>query len=388
MAEIAGMPMRLEYTSRSGARTVLEVEAQPDHEAGATGVLRERLLKVVKVSSGPPPATLDGQLLQRRVLCDGTHTPWDAIDALDNEIRIGVHLAARFEHIGAAYPSQLSLLVGWAAEGLEPFALFQPYRAEPCQRLAGRVLSRQEAEFEAGLFSALRMLEVAAVAHLGISPQTVRWDGDGRRVQLVDFSRAAVAGEQATPSRPTPWRSPHPADPVDCRDDIYSAGTVIHQMVTGRQAGVAPPADSENEDGDSALGAVLEGVFESSPGARPTPSELLRRLQMPDPWPGPVDPDDGFDRARAEFEAQVRRKRGLAEEQPAARPQDPVPAGSSASRRRAGDAPRANGRSVVSSAGASGGARLPEPARIPARTLAVLAGGIVFLVLILIAVVK
>jgi hypothetical protein len=64
---------------------------------------------------------------------------------------------------------------------------------------------------------------------------------------------------------------------VDHREDIWSAGLVIHHVV----AGPRPPGHAEPPDLAKApcgIDETLKGIFEESVEQRPDPAEILRRL--------------------------------------------------------------------------------------------------------------
>jgi hypothetical protein len=315
----------MEFIAVPGGPAKLKAEPEPGGDSSGPGGRRERLLRVLSCER-PLPGGAD-RLLQRRVaVATGTQGSWDALDALDSEIRIGIHLGDVFERAGLEYPQQLSRLVGYNVEAREPYALFLPYRADSCAQWVGRVLSREEESFQEGLIRALRLLEAAGVAHLGISPRTVLWSGETSFVQLVDFSRALLFGEQWSGARNSPWLAPGTGSPVGGRDDVYSAGAVLYHVVTGKPFEEPESVAADIAARGGSLQSLLQGVFADPADARPTAANLVERLRMRDPWPASTvfEDGDGFETWRLEFDRKLARKR----------PQRPAPAAVAAQRPR------------------------------------------------------
>ena len=80
--------------------------------------------------------------------------------------------------------------------------------------------------------------EPLAIVHRDISPQNVlvSWDG---AVKIVDFGIARarhVTEDEGVIKGKFAYMSPEQArgEPVDCRSDVWSAGVVLHELVTGR----------------------------------------------------------------------------------------------------------------------------------------------------------
>lgn len=270
--------IHVEFTSISGERQSFTAEAGPDRTApGASAT--ERTLTII----GKPPPGLRGakHVSQRRVIAPPRRGVWTAFDALDTEIRIGLHLVRGCERVGLAYPGELSELVGYEADGTEPFALHLPSHGEPCAKYAGRFVTNQEESFKTGLLRALRLLEGLGVVHGSISDRTVLWDAASSTVRIVDFSTACLTGEVPRDVRRSPLLPPvRNGDAPTNRDDVYLGGALLCRIATGNaftglDAGIRP----DYQD-------LLRGVFASSPDSRPTAAELLERVLATDPWPG------------------------------------------------------------------------------------------------------
>ncbi|MFD4676454.1 hypothetical protein ACFWNN_42500 [Lentzea sp. NPDC058450] len=201
---------------------------------------------------------------------DGLANP-ELYDLLDREIRAGARLLRRFP--GDAYPAELSKLVGYDIDGEEPFVLLEHYLGEPVAARAGRLLTNDQHSFEVGLFRALRYLEAAKLVHGGLSPDSIRWE-DGR-TQVAGFEQAVLVGEPRVRGA-SRWCSPEQRDGKGgsaARDDVWSAGAIVLEVVTGQQTGTPPDPGRSGP----ALAALLAGIFD--PGEnRPSASDVLHRL--------------------------------------------------------------------------------------------------------------
>lgn len=266
-------------------------------------------------------------VLQRRL----THPPggrdWSRSDMLDNEIRIGLHLIRAFgeEH----YPAELPRVIGFDIDADEPFMLLLPYPGEQAAAAAGRLKLDEERSFEASLFRALRLLEVAGVVHGRIGPATVRWDKATSVVQITDFSRATLAGEPRRRAGQRPWSVAEQVAGTglaETADDVWSAGQLVFHVATGRPVDPGGAAPNLSVRG-AALETLLAGVFGPAP-ARPGGAELLGRLKQPDPWPWPVSAvDPGFAEGQRMFDEHLAMKFPGARQAPLSTPPTGSPRG-------------------------------------------------------------
>ncbi|TDC67154.1 hypothetical protein E1200_15530 [Actinomadura sp. GC306] len=226
---------------------------------------------------------------------------------LDGEILAGLRLARLSE--GRPYPDTVSRLIGYDSDVAEPFALLEPLRGTEIEPLAGKLPTEQRRRFQAGLLRAVRLLNAAGIAHRGLDPRTVRWDG--ANVQITDFSQAALIGSPRTVTGAPPWQAPEqrPETPpgwhrgdVGPTDDIWAAGRLIFYVLTGEEL------DDRAKLADRPDLEVLLADVIGSPERRPDAQRLLHRLGEADPPPRPLAADPAFGRGRAEFFAQRRRK--------------------------------------------------------------------------------
>jgi hypothetical protein len=195
---------------------------------------------------------------------------------IDSEILAGRRLAHQAAH--GAYPRQLARLIGYDADSAESFALFEPYRGEPTAAVAGHLLPAGQLQFQVSLLTGLRRLAEAGIAHRGLEPATVRWDGE--QVQIVDFGLATVI-----------------------RDDVWAAGRLIFYVTTGEELN-----EREQLAEWPALMDLLAGVF-GPPADRPAVRELLTaRLRERDPVPPGSAVDPQIQQGREDFYAARERR--------------------------------------------------------------------------------
>ncbi|MEU4619988.1 hypothetical protein AB0G04_08400 [Actinoplanes sp. NPDC023801] len=225
-------------------------------------------------------------------------------DLLDNEIRAVAQLTRVFGGRSGEVPS----LIGYNVDVDEPFVLLRPYVGRPAPDTVRGLDQDGRRKFQIGLLRALHLTGEAGVVHGALRLEALRWNGT--IAQLVDFEWAQRSGDRRRAGS-GPRQSPErlaghgTADP---RDDVWSAGVLIRELVLGGQA-LTAPADQSNDP--VRLRERLHGVFQPV-AERPAAAELLRRMHAPaPPVPRPVV-TAGLDDGYRMFDDACRRKGGAA----------------------------------------------------------------------------
>ncbi len=136
------------------------------------------------------------------------------------------------------------------------------------------------------LLDALEAVHAAGLVHRDVKPGNLLLRPTGRarpHLLLSDFGIAADLAEprltHASAVVGTPgYLSPEQltgADP-DIRQDLYSCGVVLREMLTGRRP--APPGEPGGAGPDGALGYVVRALTERSPTDRPATATHARQL--------------------------------------------------------------------------------------------------------------
>ena len=290
-------PELLRYRDVSDALVEAAVMAAGDDERlpEVNGLVIRRMK--LEAPGGP------GEALQIRPVPYGPDGLAAGYQLLDNVILAGLRLRRGAED--DAYPPEVARLIGHDADSAAPFALLEPYRGRPIGEHAGNLLLSDRRRFQVSLLTSVRLLGAAGIAHRGLSPSTVRWDGD--RVQITGFAHTTVLGAPRTVVGTPPWcapeqRSGYAEGDVTDRDDIWAAGRLIYYVVTGEQlTGRAELADNTE------LAGLLAGIF-GPPEERPSAAELLARIGATDPVRHGADGSPALDRGREEFHAARYRK--------------------------------------------------------------------------------
>lgn len=218
----------------------------------------------------------------RQVLVAGGPRRAVGYERLDNEILAGRRLHAVAGTAG--YPAAVSRLYGDEAESAAPYALLDPYLGQPLATVAGRMTREEQQAFEVSLLIGLSWLEAAGIAHRGLTPSTVRWDGRTSQAQITDFSLCTVFGVPRTPAGDPEWAAleQRPGGEVtgvvSQHDDMYGAGRLIYYARTQNtkliDRGLLGPADLEH----------LNSLF-GPPDGRLSATDLLKALRVAGPAP-------------------------------------------------------------------------------------------------------
>jgi formylglycine-generating enzyme required for sulfatase activity len=183
-----------------------------------------------------------GRKVALKVLLPEAATHEEASRRLEREAR----LAASLDH-----PNVCTIHEVGHHEGA-PFIVMQLVEGETlAERLArGPMAVRDAVAVAAQIAEALVEAEAKEIVHRDLKPQNVMLTATGR-VKVMDFGLAAVRpkelrGDDATPTHLTmpgailgtvPYMSPEQVrgEDVDGRSDLFSLGTILHEMTTGRR---------------------------------------------------------------------------------------------------------------------------------------------------------
>jgi serine/threonine-protein kinase len=159
----------------------------------------------------------------------------------------------------------------------------------------------QAIDFTLGVLSALDYSHKAGIVHRDIKPANVMFCPDSNSVKVMDFGIArAIADSAATMTQTqavvgtAQYLSPEQArgETVDARSDLYSAGCLLYEMLTGRPPfiGDSPvsvayqhvreipePASSLNPEVSSALDSVLMKALQKNRADRFQDAAAFRR---------------------------------------------------------------------------------------------------------------
>ncbi|MFD7326228.1 hypothetical protein ACFV9D_34975 [Streptomyces sp. NPDC059875] len=230
-----------------------------------------------------------------------------AYGMLEREVSAAVALERRYgaEKFGEVF----TRVIGFDLECAEPFVLYRVPGGTPLAECRDRLGGDEQQLVIAQLALAVRLLGEAELVHRAIAPDTVRWDGT--HVRLCEPYAALRAGEAREAFGAAPWASPEQRagrGAADTRDDLWSVARLGYYLLSGHpDRGEGPPEDL----GDYRRLAALEqsGLFATEAAQRPSPAELMRLLHVPDPLATAVGTADPLSRGRADFDAQLARKR-------------------------------------------------------------------------------
>ncbi|MCX4584682.1 hypothetical protein [Streptomyces sp. NBC_01481] len=230
-----------------------------------------------------------------------------AYGTLEREVAAAVALERRYgsERFGEVF----TRMIGFDLEAPEPFILYRIHGGEPISARRGALSVDEQHRVLAQLALSVRLLEDVGLVHRAIAPETVRWDGT--HVRLTEPYGALRTKEPRSAFGAAPWASPEQREGTgvaDARDDLWAVAQLMYFLLSGRaDKGTGPPADLADFRRLAALDQG--GVFAPLAQARPTPSELMRLLNVSDPLATAAGASDPLGRARAEYDAQRARKR-------------------------------------------------------------------------------
>ncbi|MEZ2372765.1 Stk1 family PASTA domain-containing Ser/Thr kinase [Arthrobacter sp. RCC_34] len=164
-----------------------------------------------------------------------------------------------------------------------PYIVMEIVQGETLKDLlkAGEVSVDQAVEYTLGVLAALEYSHKAGIVHRDIKPGNVMVRSDSGRVKVMDFGIArAVTDSSATMTQTqavvgtAQYLSPEQAlgETVDARSDLYSAGCLLYELLTGKPPfqgdspvsvayqhvqGIAVPPSKLNPDVSGALDSVV-----------------------------------------------------------------------------------------------------------------------------------
>lgn len=271
---------------------------------GTPGTLKITVLHDLHLPGAALPTRLviddrDTRLVQKWVpRPQGIAAP-ELYQLLDGEIRAVARLARAFR--GHPYPAELPRLVAYDVDGEEPFVLLSDYRGDPALQI-GRLTPGTRNQFAISLLWTLKHTAAAGIVHNAVGLPTLRWDG--YRVQLTDFERSLLAGEQRHRAVGAAAPSPEQEAGVgsaDVRDDVHGAGVALWELVVGRpwdgDAGRLDPGELGPLYAD-----LLSGMLAGRAAKRPQPGQLLDRLAADGTVSFDADLDADLRAGRSRFE--------------------------------------------------------------------------------------
>lgn len=222
--------------------------------------------------------------LGRRVALKSPFDQWletaDARARLHREARA----AARLSHPNIA--SVYDVL----DEGGRPYIVMEHVDGESLSAIIshGPVPPARAVDIGIQLADALAAAHAAGVIHRDLKPGNVMVCPDGR-VKVLDFGVAtfvepeAGAGPLTTPGQilgtpgyvaPEQWLG----RPADARSDVYAAGAIFYEMLTGR-----PPVSASGGDGMAALLAPVPPITAVMPSVAPDLAAVVTRAMAREP---------------------------------------------------------------------------------------------------------
>jgi CheY-like chemotaxis protein len=214
--------------------------------------------------------------------------------------------ACRVQHPNAVQVTDLGVNEGGVAYLV--MELLQGRSLDTLLEEHGRLSPRRSTEILEPVCRALAVAHAAGVIHRDIKPSNIflHTTDAGETPKILDFGIAKIAGAAAlgqhltvdgsllgTPAYMAPERFRR--GPYGPKSDIYSIGTVLYEMLSGRLPFVPsspdplalvamqvedepPPIRSRCPDISPALETLIQTTLEKDPAARPSAELLARRL--------------------------------------------------------------------------------------------------------------
>ena len=202
-----------------------------------------------------------------------------AVKVLPARLAEDAEALARFEReakaVAALSHPNILAIHDFGREAGTAYAVMELLEGETLrERLAAGALPvRKAVEYAVQIAQGLAAAHDKGIVHRDLKPENVFVTRDGR-LKILDFGlakRDAAAGDGSETSSPTAARPTEPGavlgtvgymspeqvrgQPADARSDIFSLGTVLYEMLSGRRA-FARETSGGDDDGDPARGAA------------------------------------------------------------------------------------------------------------------------------------
>lgn len=188
------------------------------------------------------------------------------------------------------HPNILTIYEIGADEGLDYIAMEYVAGGTVADLIAsGPLPAERVLRLAVQVADALAAAHAASIVHRDLKPSNIMVAAEDR-VKVVDFGLAKLSGsslctqetvecvtERGTIMGTAPYMSPEQAEgrPVDARSDIFSLGTILYEMLTGRRP-------FSGDSGASTLAAILRDIPAPIAGIAPEVRRLVDRCLRKD----------------------------------------------------------------------------------------------------------